>query len=102
MDDTTCYCCNPRCPLFGATAPRSCLRLHAWQRHRPRFRCDVCGVVVSASTGTTYAGIRTDLQSDRRGATALAKGLSSRATARLLRVDKDPVNHWLPVLGRHG
>ena len=87
--------------MFGAAAPRSRLRLHAWQRHRPRFRCDVCGVVVSASTGTAYAGIRTDLNGYLRGATALAEGLSIRATARLLGVDKDTVNHWLPVLGRH-
>src|SRR5882724_1136550 len=101
MHRATCYFCNPRCPLFGAAAPRSRLRLHAWQRHRPRFRCDVCGVVVSASTGTAYAGIRTDLNGYLRGATALAEGLSIRATGRLLGVDKDTVNHWLPVLGRH-
>jgi hypothetical protein len=36
-----------------------------------------------------------------RGATALAEGLSIRATGRLLGVDKDTVNHWLPSLGRH-
>src|SRR4030095_7637950 len=35
------------------------------------------------------------------GAVALAEGLSIRATGRLLDVDKDTVNHWLPVLGRH-
>jgi len=100
MDDTTCYCCNPRCPLFGATAPRSRLKLHAWQRHRPRFCCDVCGAVVSASTGTAYAGRRADLHSYLRGATAFAEGLSIRATARLLGVDQDTGNHWWPVLGR--
>jgi hypothetical protein len=27
--------------------------------------------------------------------------MSIRATGRLLGVDKDTVNHWLPVLGRH-
>ena len=36
-----------------------------------------------------------------RGATALAEGISIRATRRMLGVDKDTVNHWLPVLGRH-
>src|SRR4051812_28872031 len=35
------------------------------------------------------------------GATALAEGMSIRATGRLLSVDKDTVNHWLPVLGAH-
>ena len=31
----------------------------------------------------------------------MAEGMSIRATGRLLDVDKDTVNHWLPVLGRH-
>jgi IS1 family transposase len=56
---------------------------------------------VSARTGTAYAGIRTDLSTYLRGATALAEGLSIRATGRLLGVDKDTVNRWLPVLGEH-
>ena len=56
---------------------------------------------MSARTGTAYAGIRTDATTYLRGATALAEGMSIRATGRLLSVDKDPVNHWLPVLGAH-
>jgi transposase-like protein len=56
---------------------------------------------VSTTTGTDYAGIRTDLNTYLRGVTALAEGLSIRATGRLLGVDKDTANHWLPVLGQH-
>jgi IS1 family transposase len=61
----------------------------------------VCDAVVSATTGTAYAGVRTEASTYLRGATALAEGLSIRATGRLLSVDKDTVNHWLPVLSRH-
>jgi IS1 family transposase len=61
----------------------------------------VCPGLVSARTGTAYAGIRTDATTYLRGATALAEGMSIRATGRLLSVDKDTVNHWLPVLGAH-
>jgi IS1 family transposase len=57
--------------------------------------------LVSARTGTAYAGIRTEGTTYLRGAVALAEGMSIRATGRLLDVDKDTVNHWLPVLGRH-
>src|SRR5215831_9884091 len=57
--------------------------------------------LVSARTGTAYAGIRTDATTYLRGATALAEGMSIRATGRLLSVDKDTVHHWLPVLGAH-
>src|ERR687892_764697 len=66
-----------------------------------RFRCARCDGIVSATTGTAYAGIRTESTTYLRGAVALAEGLSIRATGRLLDVDKDTVNHWLPVLGRH-
>ena len=63
--------------------------------------CARCGSIVSATTGMAYAGIRTDLTTYLRGATALAEGLSIHATGRLLGVDKDTANHWLPVLGQH-
>jgi IS1 family transposase/transposase-like protein len=101
MDDTTCYCRSPKCPLYGQVAPRARLKRHDWPRQGPRFRCERCSAVVSATTGTAYAGIRTDLNTYLRGATALAEGLSIRATGRLLGVDKDTVNHRLPVLGQH-
>jgi transposase-like protein len=98
MDYTTCYCRSPQCPMYGQMAPRTQAKMHDWQRQGPRFRCARCGGIVSATTGTAYAGIRTDLTTYLRGATALAEGLSIRATGRLLSVDKDTANHWLPVL----
>ncbi len=57
--------------------------------------------MVSARTGTAYAGIRTDLTQYALGAKLLAEGLGVRATARILEVDKDTVNHWLVCLGTH-
>src|SRR5215831_150667 len=101
MDCTTCYCRMPRCPLFGQVAPRAQFTWHDWHRQAPRWRCRGCRALVSARTGTAYAGIRTEGTTYLRGAIALAEGLSIRATGRLLDVDKDTVNHWLPVLGRH-
>jgi len=101
MDYTTCYCHSSTCPLYGQVAPKARLQMHDWQRQGPRFRCERCDVVVSATTGTAYAGIRTDLHTSLSGATALAEGLGIRATGRLVSVDKDTVNHWLPVLGQH-
>ena len=77
------------------------LKLHDWQHGQPRFRCQSCGTIVSASIGTAYAGIRTDLEIYRRGAKALAEGTSIRSTGRQVEVDKDTVSHWLPILGRH-
>ena len=101
MEYTTCYCRSPQCPMYGQVAPRAHVKRHDWQRQGPRFRCAKCGGIVSATTGTAYVGIRTDLTAYLRGATALAEGLSIRATGRLLDVDKDTANHWLPVLGQH-
>jgi hypothetical protein len=101
MDYATCYCRNPTCPSFGQMAPRAHCKLHDWHRQAPRFRCQACGALVSARTGTAYVGIRTDGPTYLRGATALAEGLSIRATGWLLDVDKDPVNHGVPVVGPH-
>lgn len=55
---------------------------------------------MSARTGTAYAGVRTDWEIYRRGAKALAEGVSIRATGRLVEVDKDTIHQWLPGLGR--
>ena len=101
MDCTTCYCRMPQCPLFGQVAPRAQCTWHDWHRQAPRWRCRACRGLVSARTGTAYAGMRTESTTYLRGAVALAEGMSSRATGRLLDVDKDTVNHWLPVLGQH-
>jgi transposase-like protein len=91
----------PRCPLFGQVAPRAQFTWHDWHRQAPRWRCRACRALVSARIGTAYVGIRTESTTYLCGAVALAEGMSIRATGRLLSVDKDTVNHWLPVLGRH-
>ena len=101
MDYTTCYCQSRRCSMFGKTGSSAQLKLHDWQHGQPRFRCQICGSIISASSGTAYAGIRTDLEIYRRGTKTLAEGLNIRATSRLIEVDKDTVNHWLPTLGLH-
>ena len=101
MDCTTCYCRMPQCPLFGQVAPRAQFTWHDWHRQAPRWHCRSCRILVSARTGTAYAGMRTEMSTYLHGAVALAEGVSIRATGRLLGVDKDTVNHWLPILGRH-
>jgi len=101
MDNATCSCRNPHCVFYGQVAPKGQLKFRGWHREAARFQCQACGQLVAARAGTAYGGIRTDLGTYLRGATALAEGLSIRATGRLLDVDKDTVNHWLPVLGQH-
>src|SRR5262249_57820034 len=101
MDDRTCYCRYLKCSLYGRMAPEARLKFRGWHRHAARFQCQVCGRLVSARTGTAYAGIRTEADTYLLGATGLEEGLSIRATGRLLGGDKDTVNHWLPALGRH-
>lgn len=101
MDDRTCYCRNPRCVLYGKAGREADLKFRGRHRQAARYACRACGALVSARTGTAYTGVRTELNTYLRGATALAEGLSIRATARLLGVDKDTVNHWLPGLGHH-
>lgn len=101
MNCTTCYCLNPKCPLYGRMAPKARFKLHDWHHEAPRFRCQACGLLVSGRARTAYTGIRTDMNLYLRGAMTLAEGVSIRATGRLLLVDKDTVNRWLPILGAH-
>lgn len=101
MDYTTCYCRNPQCRRYGRMGSAAHLGFRGWHRGAPRFRCERCGALVSARTGTAYAGIRTDEATYRWGATALAEGLAIRATGRLLNIDKDTVCSWLPRLSTH-
>ena len=101
MDNRTCFCRNPRCTLYGRGTPLAQLKFCDWHFGAARFQCRTCRQRVAARTGTAYTGMRTDLSTYLRGAVALAEGVSIRATGRLLGVDKDTVNHWLPILGRH-
>ena len=101
MEYATCYCRSRQCFAFGKTGSLAQLKLHDWQHSHPRYRCQICREIVSARTGTAYAGVRTNLEIYRRGAKMLAEGTSIRATGRQVEVDKDTVNHWLPILGQH-
>ena len=101
MHWATCHCRNKHCERCGKMGSTSALQPHGSDRGEVRFRCVACGHVVSARTGTAYAGIRTDLTQYALGAKLLAEGLGVRATARILEVDKDTVNHWLVCLGTH-
>ena len=101
MEFTTCCCLNPKCTLYGKTGPTARLKFHDWNRAAPRFRRLECRSVFSASSGTAYAGIRTEPTIYQRGVKALAEGVSIRATGRLIDADKDTVQRWLPILGQH-
>lgn len=101
MDDRTCYCRQVTCATYGRAQGEAGLKFRDWHRRAARYACKACGRLVSARTDTAYAGVRSDLDTYLHGATALAEGMSIRATGRLLKVDKDTVNHWLPGLGRH-
>jgi IS1 family transposase/transposase-like protein len=101
MDTRTCYCRNPKCKGYGQTGNDA--QLHRYDTHRqaPRFQCGFCGQLVSSRAGTAYAGIRTPETIYRLGAKLLAEGMSIRATARILEIDKDTVCQWVPRLGQH-
>lgn len=101
MNTRTCYCRNRSCPLYGQSGPRAQLRPRGTHNHAPRFKCEVCGHLVFARTGTAYAGIRMDETRYRMGTKLLAEGLAIRAVARILEEDKDTVCDWLPGLRQH-
>lgn len=101
MDNRTGCCRNLRCTLYGHGAPLAQLKVCAWHVGAARFQCRAGRQRVAARPGTASTGIPTAVSTSLRGAVALAEGVRIRATGRLLWVDKDTVNHWLPLGGRH-
>jgi hypothetical protein len=79
MDNKIWYCRHPQCTLYGRMAPYAPLQLRGWHRHAARLRCQVGPGLVSARTGTAYAGIRPD------------------ATTYPTRGQKGPWKKWQPV-----
>jgi len=101
MNVDTCYCRNRHCRAYGLTGKKARLKFFDWHRGAPRFRCQVCLSLVSARTGTAYAGIRTNELTYRYAVSALAEGLALRAVGRMFGLDKDTLCSWLPRLGEH-
>ena len=99
MDLRTCHCRNRRCEYCGKMGASSRLRPHGSDRGESCFRCTACGAIVEARAGTAYDDIRTSLLTYEFGAKLLAEGMSIRATARVLAVDKDTVCGWVRQLG---
>jgi IS1 family transposase len=99
MNLATCHGRHKRCGRCGKMGTAAPWQAHGSARGAVRFRCAPCGHVVFARTGTAYAGIRTDLTQYALGAKLLAEGLSGRAPARIVEVDKDTVNRWRVCLG---
>ncbi len=101
MDLRTCHCRNKRCKKCGQTGDASRLRRWGSDGGESRFRCDACGKIVAVREGTAYVGIRTNMATYGLGAKLLAEGMSIRATARILEMDKDTVCDWVRQLGEH-
>lgn len=101
MDLQTCHCRNRRCAYCGKLGSESRLRPYGSDRGEVRLRCATCGTVIEARANTAYDDIRTSLATYELGAKLLAEGMSLRATARVLGVDKDTVCGWLCQLGEH-
>jgi hypothetical protein len=56
MEYTTGSCRSPPCPMYGQVASSAHVKRHDWQRQGLRVRCERCGGIVSATTGTAYVG----------------------------------------------
>ncbi len=101
MDVRTVHCRNKHCKRCGQMGNESRLHRHGSYRGEARFRCEMCGDTIGARVGTAYANIRTDLKVYELGAKLLAEGMSIRATARVLDIDKDTICDWVSQLGEH-
>jgi transposase-like protein len=98
------FCCpNTACPDCGVRA-QSTLSFRGWSGRNRRIRmvyCRTCKQSFSERKGTPLEDAR--LPSDK--ALALLdhsrEGCGTRATSRLVKVDKNPVTRYVRLAGRH-
>jgi len=92
IDTQKYFCPNPDCPNYGQTGPSNQII------GAGRFlRCKVCGRTFSARRSTTLFGLKTSEEKFFQAIACLVEGDSIRATARILRCDKDTIVRWLKV-----
>jgi len=95
VDWETLYCPNGRCEHYGKPFKNGRLARNGSSRGEPHVRCRACGSTVTLRYGTAYYGLEAEPVQFETALRALAEGNSSRATARIIGVDKDTVCAWL-------
>jgi transposase-like protein len=98
------FCCqNPKCPDQGIRGKGN-LSFRGWSGEGRRIRmvyCHTCGAHFSERKGTVLEQARLPHEKAVAVLDHLRQGCGTRATSRLVDVDKDTVTRYLRLAGAH-
>jgi IS1 family transposase len=102
VDTSVHYCPNTDCSYYGWLGLRNIISNgHPNGGNWRQLQCVVCEKYFMETIGTIFYGNRTAPETIWMALSAMAEGLSIRSTARVFRVDKDTVQHWLNQASEH-
>ena len=98
-----CCCQNPKCPDHGIRGKGN-LSFRGWSGEGRRIRmvyCHTCGAHFSERKGTVLEQARLPHEKAVAVLDHLRQGCGTRATSRLVDVNKDTVTRYLRLAGAH-
>jgi LacI family transcriptional regulator len=104
MRPITDFCCqNIGCPDHGIRGKGN-LKFEGWSGHKKgirMIRCRTCRAHFSERKGTPLAGAKLPIETALALMEHIREGCGTRATARLVGVNKDTVTRYLALAGAH-
>jgi LacI family transcriptional regulator len=98
------FCCqNPECPEYGIRGKGN-LSFRGWSGEGKRIRmvyCHACGAHLSERKGTVLEQARLPDEKANALLAHVRQGCGTRATSRLVHVDKDTVTRYIRLAGVH-
>lgn len=105
VDTTLFFCPNETCPNHGRVGPDNQIVRAGFygkdEKKTQMFKCKVCGKRFSIRRSTPLFNLKTDEETFYRTIACLAKGNGLRATAKIMRIDKDTARRWLEKAYQH-
>jgi len=98
LDNKIRFCINGECLDYGVEGRGNIV---GYGRRIRRFRCKTCGRVFSASKGTFFYRLRTDVHVILEALHLLLEGNSIAAVARVKGVKEETVANWLKKASEH-
>jgi transposase-like protein len=98
MNAQEVFCPNPTCEARGQ---RGAGNIVSHGQQRPRYKCQRCGKTFSATAGTMYAGLRSEVTLVVVVVTLLAYGCPLQAIVQAYGLDERTVADWRNRAGQH-
>jgi len=106
LDIKEFFCPNPTCNQYGIRGKGNLVKAGTYTRKasletKQMLKCTVCGMRFSETQSTIFAGCHYSEKTINQIIVCTAEGNGVRATARILQLSKDRVNHIVLKAGEY-